>query len=107
VPDRSRTLRKSGDTRRHGHLRSPIPQINAHHVDREDTGWTSWFTTTDHKRIGIMYMVTTFVFFILGGVEALIIRLQLGARATRWSPRGLQPAVHDARTTMIFLFVCR
>ena len=26
-------------------------------------GWTSWITTTDHKRIGIMYMVTTFVFF--------------------------------------------
>ena len=37
-----------------------------------------WVTTTDHKRIGIMYMVTTFVFFVLGGVEALMMRLQLG-----------------------------
>ena len=41
-------------------------------------GWTSWVTTTDHKRIGIMYLVLTFVFFMLGGVEALLIRLQLG-----------------------------
>ena len=61
-------------------------------------GWTSWITTTDHKRIGIMYMVTTFVFFCLGGVEALMMRLQLGAPDnTLVTPTDLQPAVHDAR----------
>jgi len=37
----------------------------------------SWLTTTDHKRIGILYGVSAFVFFLIGGVEALIIRLQL------------------------------
>ena len=58
---------------------APIPQVSAHRAEREASGWTSWLTTTDHKRIGIMYMVTTFVFFCLGGVEALMIRLQLGA----------------------------
>ena len=56
----------------------PAPQITAHGVEREPTGWTSWVTTTDHKKIGIMYLVTTFVFFMLGGVEALLMRLQLG-----------------------------
>ena len=55
-----------------------VPQVVAHKVDREQHGFMSWLTTTDHKRIGIMYMVTTFVFFILGGTEALMIRLQLG-----------------------------
>ena len=58
---------------------APVPQVVAHHVEHEQKGWTSWITTTDHKRIGIMYMVLTFMFFCLGGVEALMMRLQLGA----------------------------
>ncbi len=37
----------------------------------------SWITTVDHKRIGILYGVSAFVFFLIGGVEALLIRLQL------------------------------
>jgi cytochrome c oxidase subunit 1 len=41
------------------------------------TGWWSWVTTVDHKRIGIMYCATAFIFFLLGGIEALIIRAQL------------------------------
>lgn len=41
------------------------------------TGLVSWLTTVDHKRIGILYGVSALFFFILGGVEALLIRLQL------------------------------
>jgi len=41
------------------------------------TGFWSWFTTVDHKKIGIMYGVTAFFFFIVGGLEALLIRAQL------------------------------
>src|SRR5438309_2008982 len=41
------------------------------------TGWTSWITTVDHKRIGILYGATALMFFLVGGLEALIIRLQL------------------------------
>ena len=37
----------------------------------------SWITTTDHKRIGILYGVTAFGFFLVGGLEALLIRWQL------------------------------
>jgi cytochrome c oxidase subunit 1 len=40
-------------------------------------GWWSWATTVDHKRIGIMYGVTAIVFFVVGGSEALLMRLQL------------------------------
>src|ERR1700709_2539237 len=85
---------------------APVPQATTHGVQREARGWTSWITTTDHKRIGIMYMVTTFIFFCLGGVEALLIRLQLG------DPNNtlVTPAVYNQLftmhgTTMVFLFV--
>ena len=37
----------------------------------------AWLSTVDHKRIGILYMVTGLFFFIFGGMEALLIRLQL------------------------------
>lgn len=39
--------------------------------------WLDLLTTVDHKKIGLMYIVTSFVFFALGGVLALIIRVQL------------------------------
>ena len=41
------------------------------------TGWWSWITTVDHKRIGILYGVTAFIFFMVGGIEATLVRLQL------------------------------
>ncbi|HEY2283114.1 MAG TPA: cytochrome c oxidase subunit I [Solirubrobacteraceae bacterium] len=85
---------------------NPVPQIVAHRAEREARGWTSWITTTDHKRIGIMYMVTTFVFFCLGGVEALMIRLQLGApNNTLVTPQVYNQLFTMHGTTMIFLFV--
>ncbi|MFN2606358.1 MAG: hypothetical protein ABR511_00475, partial [Acidimicrobiales bacterium] len=44
---------------------------------RRPTGYTkgiwSWVTTVDHKKIGILYGVTAFVFFLLGGIEALML----------------------------------
>src|SRR5882762_5541727 len=40
-------------------------------------GLTSWLTTTDHKRIGLLYFWTAFGFFLIGGLEALVIRAQL------------------------------
>ena len=37
----------------------------------------SWITTVDHKRIGILYLLFTLFFFLIGGLMALVIRLQL------------------------------
>jgi cytochrome c oxidase subunit 1 len=50
-----------------------------HHIaaPAAPTGLWSWITTVDHKRIGIMYGVTAFIFFLIGGIEALLIRIQL------------------------------
>jgi cytochrome c oxidase subunit I len=42
-----------------------------------ETGIRSWITTVDHKRIGILYFWTSFFFFLVGGLEALLVRTQL------------------------------
>ena len=57
-----------------------IPQLKPVHAGEEkfyEGGLWSWMTTVDHKRIGIMYFVAALFFFLLGGAEALMIRLQL------------------------------
>src|SRR6187455_2584313 len=41
------------------------------------TGWRAWAFTPDHKKIAIMYGVAAMAFFVLGGIEALLIRAQL------------------------------
>src|SRR3954468_4063391 len=83
-----------------------VPQVVARTVERERTGWTSWVTTTDHKRIGIMYLVLTFVFFLLGGTEALLMRLQLSqAQNTLLTPQTYNELLTMHGTTMVFLFV--
>src|SRR3954453_11163427 len=83
-----------------------VPEITVRKVEPEPRGWVSWVTKTDHKRIGILYIVTTFVFFVLGGIEALLMRVQLGAPDNTF----LTPSTYNALftlhgTTMIFLFV--
>ena len=42
-----------------------------------ESGIWSWITTVDHKRIGTLYAVTGFIFFLVGGFEAMLIRAQL------------------------------
>src|SRR3954463_4402039 len=84
----------------------PIPLITAHQVRTQPRGWTSWVTTTDHKRIGIMYLVLTFAFFLLGGVEALLMRVQLSqSDNTFLHPQTYNQLFTMHGTTMIFLFV--
>ena len=43
----------------------------------ESRGFVSWLTTVDHKRIGLLYGASSLVFFLIAGIEALLIRLQL------------------------------
>jgi cytochrome c oxidase subunit I len=84
----------------------PRPQIVAHSVPRKRASWIDWVTTVDHKKIGIMYMVTAFVFFLVGGVEALLIRIQLGAPDNTFlTPEKYNQMFTMHGTTMIFLFV--
>lgn len=50
--------------------------------------FTGWLSIVDHKEIGRRYLVTAFLFLILGGIEALIIRLQLARPDQRLSASG-------------------
>jgi cytochrome c oxidase subunit 1 len=87
---------------------APVPQVTSSEVaqPRQTKRWIDWVTTTDHKKIGIMYLVTTFVFFILGGVEALLMRTQLGVpNSTLLSSEHYNELLTLHGTTMIFLFV--
>jgi cytochrome c oxidase subunit 1 len=53
------------------------PQSFAPSVGRKGNVLVSWITSTDHKTIGYMYLISSFIYFLLGGVMALIIRAQL------------------------------
>ncbi len=72
----------------------------------EKTGLWSWITTVDHKRIGILYGATAFLFFLLGGLEAEVIRLQLAKPDNKLvTPEFYNQLFTMHGTTMIFLGV--
>ena len=69
-------------------------------------GVYGWITTVDAKRIGILYGVTAFIFFLGGGIEALIMRVQLShADATTVSPETFNQLFTMHGTTMVFLAI--
>ncbi len=75
----------------------------AHHP--MTTVW-SWITTVDHKRIGLLYLYTTFIFFLIGGLMALLIRTQLAQpNNTLLTASQYNQLFTMHGTTMIFLFV--
>jgi cytochrome c oxidase subunit 1 len=78
-----------------------VPSVHA-----EKRGLWSWITTVDHKRIGILYGATAFIFFLMGGIEALLIRWQLARpENTFLSPELYNELFTMHGTTMIFLAV--
>ncbi len=65
-----------------------------------------WLTTVDHKKVGIMYGAAAFLFFLIGGIEAEIIRLQLMKPDNHLvSPEFYNQLFTMHGTTMIFLAV--
>jgi len=73
---------------------------------RSRRGILSWITTVDHKRIAVMYGVTAIIFFLIGGIEALIIRAQLAAANLSVVDADTFNALFTMHgTTMIFLAV--
>lgn len=74
------------------------------HAVKRYTGLMDWLTTVDHKKIGILYLIAGGFFFLIGGLEAILIRIQL------WKPLNdfisadtFNELITMHGTTMIFL----
>jgi cytochrome c oxidase subunit 1 len=87
-------------------VEQPLPRVEVQQLVPEPQGLTGWFTTVDHKRIGILYLIAAFIFFAIGGIEALLMRIQLGApENTFLSPDMYNQLFTMHGTTMIFLAI--
>jgi cytochrome c oxidase subunit 1/cytochrome c oxidase subunit I+III len=75
-------------------------------VAAEREGLLAWVASVDHKQIGILYLISSMFFFLIGGIEALVIRIQLLAPGLHIiSPEAFDQMFTMHGTTMIFLFV--
>jgi len=82
------------------------PEISLRDFPERRARWIEWVTTSDHKKIGILYFFTTAFFFLVGGVEALLMRIQLGsADSTFLDPTTYNQLFTMHGTTMIFLVI--
>ena len=84
-----------------------IPQLAADRVEGAPRpSWIGWITTTDHKRVGVLYLVTAMAFMMMGGVEALLMRAQLAAPGnTLLTAERYNQVLTMHGTTMVFLVV--
>jgi len=74
-------------------------------VWEDEPGIPGFLTTVDHKRIGVRYIVTSFIFFAVSGLMALVLRTQLAtSNAGLISPTTYNELFTVHGTTMIFLF---
>src|SRR5438874_4128875 len=72
----------------------PVPFPAAEEL--RPAGLLRWVTTVDHKDIGVLYLLTSFAFMVVGGLEALLIRVQLAVPRNNF----LTPDAYDALFTM-------
>jgi cytochrome c oxidase subunit 1 len=71
-----------------------------------ESGVWSWLTTVDHKRIGTLYLFTSIFFFLVGGLEAMMIRWQLaGPNKDVLSAEAYNQMFTMHGTTMVFLAI--
>ena len=78
----------------------------AYPVDWKRGGVASWLTTVDHKRIGILYIGTALVFFVAGGILALLMRAQLATPNEHLLTKNSYDSTMTMHgTTMIFLVI--
>ncbi|MFD2673662.1 cytochrome c oxidase subunit I [Marinicrinis sediminis] len=74
------------------------------HAKKQYNGWLDWLTTVDHKKIGILYFAAGGFFFLIGGLEAILIRLQLMSPENDLvSAQTFNELLTMHGTTMIFL----
>jgi cytochrome c oxidase subunit 1 len=80
--------------------------VTAYPVSWKDGRVASWLVTLDHKRIGILYILTSLGFFVLGGILAILMRAQLATpNGHLLTKNSYNEALTMHGTTMIFLVV--
>ena len=84
---------------------SAAPGRRLEEIWKTEPGLAGWFSTVDHKKIGKRYIVTALIFLVLGGVEALVMRVQL-ARPNQQllTPEQYNQLFSTHGMTMIFLY---
>jgi cytochrome c oxidase subunit I len=89
-----------------GTLAPQKPEISIRAFPQRRATWIDWVTTTDHKKIGILYFFTTLFFLLVGGVEALLMRIQLGSPDSTFLDQQVYNQLFTMHgTTMIFLVI--
>lgn len=88
-------------------LGRPTPEHEDHSGHGAVNGWKSYFTfNTDHKVIGIQYIVTTFAFFLIGGLLAELVRAELANPGQQYfSAEQFNGLFSVHAVLMIFLFI--
>ncbi len=88
-----------------GERSSPTLERRLHEMWESEPGLRGWLSTVDHKEIGVMYLVTAFAFLVVGGLEALVMRVQLtGPNEHLLSPEQYNELFSMHGTTMIFWY---
>src|SRR3712207_4463085 len=89
---------------------APVPPQAVIDRQRHYLNWSysakSWLLTVDHKRIGILYMLSVTFFFVLGGLAATLVRLHLvSPEGALLTPEGYNRAFTAHGVIMVFLFL--
>ncbi len=82
----------------------PIEEHREHYLNN-GIGWKSWLLTLDHKRIGILYLVSISVMFVLGGTAASLVRLNLLEPAGLLGPEAYNRSFTAHGVLMVFFFL--
>jgi cytochrome c oxidase subunit 1 len=82
-------------------------ETHSHDYLNHQKGLWSWLTTIDHKRIGIMYLIVILFFFLIGGIFALLIRMELFSAGPTL---GIDPGTYNRLMTfhgaiMVFMVI--
>src|SRR3954470_22819428 len=90
-------------TDQHGHGGHGEPGVD---YIRNKKGLMSWLITLDHKRIGVMYLISVMVFFVFAGVMALLVRAELFTPGrTIMDPDTYNRVFTLHGVVMVFLFI--
>jgi cytochrome c oxidase subunit I+III len=87
-----------------GHV-TPDTEEMLHQLYGAPPGFGGWLTAVNHRQVGMRYIVTAFIFFLIGGIEALLLRIQLAQSELNFlSPEAYNQLFTMHGTTMMFLF---